>query len=170
VVSRPAANCAHTGVGLANLKTWLGTQHWDVIHFNFGIWDTHHLNDKGAIAEGTNTHLRYTPEQYRDNLTKLVAILEGTGAKLIWASSTPVLGRKAKRLEDIPSFNLVAAKVMQEHQIPIDDLNGFVTPHMKAWDSGDGCHFNPLGYQQLGQQVAESIQQALRTANPRGTR
>ena len=165
-VSRPADNCAFTGHGLQHIHAWLGTQHWDVIHFNFGIWDTHHLNANGAIAEGPGTHPRYTPEEYRENLTKLVAILEGTGAKLIWASSTPVTARKGKRFEDLIEFNAVAAKLMQAHKIPVDDLYELVMPNVKTWDCGDGCHFLPLGYEHLGQHVADSIQAALRAAQP----
>src|SRR6185295_16336347 len=97
-VERPGGNCQHTGFGLANIKNWLGTKKWDVIHFNWGIWDTHYLDANGGLvrdeanAKG-ELHVRHTPDQYRDNLTKLVMILEGTGAKLIWASTTPIMSR-----------------------------------------------------------------------------
>lgn len=33
-VHHPAENCGPTERGLARLDTWLGTNHWDVIHFN----------------------------------------------------------------------------------------------------------------------------------------
>ena len=46
-------------------------------------------------------NIRYTPQQYRENLTQLVNTLEKTGAKLIWASTTPIMSREGARFEDI---------------------------------------------------------------------
>src|SRR4051794_17794648 len=43
-VSRPRENCQHTAHGLARIDAWLGKERWDVIHFNWGIWDTHMIN------------------------------------------------------------------------------------------------------------------------------
>ena len=167
LVFRPPTNCQHTGYGLANLKTWLGTGKWDVIHFNWGIWDTHMLDAKGKIMDPGETkatvemHIRYTPEQYRENLEKLVQILEGTGAKLIWGSTTPVMYRKEARFDDIRIRNELAAEVMRAHKIAIDDLYGFVLPHANEWQLADQVHYNPTGCEKLGEHVSESILQAL---------
>ena len=150
-VSHPSENCQFTTYGLKQIKTWLGTEKWDVIHFNFGIWDV----------------ARITPEVYRENLTKIVTILKGTGAKLIWASTTPLLPKTDKRFKDVIQFNLVAAKVMQAHNIQIDDLHKFVLPNVKAWQKDDGCHFDAVGSEQLGKQVADTIQKALSSPKPK---
>jgi len=167
-VYRPGENCQHSGYVLAKIKSWLGNGKWDVIHFNCGIWDTHLLDAKGNLVRAADNQMpnaefriRYTPEQYRENLTKLVAILEKTGAKLIWANTTPVMRRKGDRFEAIPTLNRVAAEVMQAHRIPVNDLYGYVLPHAKEWQQADQVHFNAEGNQQLGQQVAQSIRQAL---------
>ena len=32
-------NCGDTTIGLANLDRWLAGPRWDVIHFNWGLWD-----------------------------------------------------------------------------------------------------------------------------------
>jgi len=170
-VFRPPGNCAHTGVGLAQIKNWLGTSKWDVIHFNFGIWDTHLLDSKGNLLSsnagdknpptGDSSRLRHTPEQYKANLTKLVEILKGTGAKLIWASTTPIMYRTGERFEAIPTLNRVAADIMQSHGIAIDDLYTFVLPQVKDWQNPDQCHFNEQGNKQLGKQVAECIRRAI---------
>src|SRR5688572_16490768 len=48
-VFRPKENCQHTAHGLARLKVWLGDEKWDVIHFNWGIWDTHMLSATGVL-------------------------------------------------------------------------------------------------------------------------
>jgi len=167
-VSRPKANCAFSQNGLAHLKAWLGDGKWDVIHFNFGIWDTHLMDAKGGMVlreykiDGrTDLHQRSSPQQYRENLTRLVEQLQATGAKVIWASTTQIASRKGKRLEAIPELNKVAAEVMQAHNVPIDDLYGFTLPHLKEWQTPDQCHFNAQGNQQLGKQVARSIREAL---------
>ena len=134
-VHHPPENCQHTAYGLAHLSRWLGTGKWDVIHFNWGIWDTHYVDRKtGALVLDESKlvpkdmRVRHTPEQYRQNLTKLVESLQGTGAKLVWASTTPVMFRKGARFEDIAKYNAVAAEVMKEHGIEIDDLYAFVLP------------------------------------------
>lgn len=103
-VIRPKANCQHTAYGLANIRTWLGQEKWDVIHFNWGIWDTHLLDAQGKLVRDESKgelHIRHTPEKYRENLAELVQILEKTGAKLIFATTTPIMYRKDKRFEDI---------------------------------------------------------------------
>lgn len=175
-VFRPSGNCQDTGVGVAQIKNWLGTSQWDVIHFNFGIWDTHLLDAQGNLVRGENkpgfekilasgVRLRHSPEQYRENLIKLVEILKGTGARLIWASSTPIMYyRQGERLEVIPTLNRVAAEVMQSHGVAINDLYAFVMPHVKEWQSADQAHFTDEGYQQLAQQVSECIKEQLSRA------
>ena len=170
-VYRPPVNCQDSGVGVAQIKNWLGTNKWDVIHFNFGIWDTHLLDSAGNLLSSAKdgdtraleggVRIRHTPEQYKENLAKLVAILKGTGAKLIWASSTPIMYRTGSRFEDLPALNRVAADLMKSEGVVIDDLYAFVLPHVSAWQSSDQCHFNELGNEQLGKQVAACIQRAI---------
>ena len=36
---RPPQNCGPTIFGIERLESWLGSGHWDVIHFNFGLHD-----------------------------------------------------------------------------------------------------------------------------------
>jgi len=170
-VLRPSGNCQDTGTGLAQIKNWLGTNKWDVIHFNFGIWDTHLLDASGNLLSGSmagdtrplsdGVRIRHTPDQYKANLAKLVEILKGSGAKLIWASSTPIMFRTGKRFEDIPTLNRVAADLMKSEGVAIDDLYEFVLPHVRVWQSPDQCHFNARGNEQLGKQVTEHIQRAI---------
>lgn len=163
-VIRSKANCQHTAYGLANIQTWLGQEKWDVIHFNLGIWDTHLLDAQGKLVRDEtqpDLHLRHTPEKYRENLTELVQILEKTGAKLIFATTTPIMYRKGKRFEDIKAFNTVAQEVMRGRGIAINDLYGLVLPHAKEWQTPDQVHFNTVGNQQLGQRVSEKILEVL---------
>lgn len=167
LVFRPPVNCQHTGYGLANLEKWLGNGKWDVIHFNWGIWDTHLLDEKGGLvasaaeSSAAGAKVRFTLEQYRENLEKLVAILERTGARLIWASTTPVLSRVGDRLQAVPDRNRIAAELMKKHGIAINDLHTAVLPRAKDWQSGDRVHFNAAGNTALGAQVARAIEENL---------
>ena len=166
-VSRPKTNCQHTAFGLQNIDTWLGTGKWDVIHFNWGIWDTHMLDDKGGLIRNESQfpgamRIRHTPEQYRKNLTRLVDRMAATGATLVWASTTPVMSRTGKRFEDVKTLNTVAADLMKERKIATDDLYEFTLPHVKEWHTGDKVHFNAKGNENLAKQVSQSIQAALK--------
>lgn len=80
-VHRVPGNASSSGHGLQLLDRWLGDGRWDVIHFNFGI------HDAKLPPEG-NRHA--SVELYANNLRLIVARLKRTGARLIWASSTPI--------------------------------------------------------------------------------
>ena len=51
-----------------------------MIHFNWG------LHDLKIMADGKR---QVEPEDYEKNLRALVAKMKATGAKLIWATTTP---------------------------------------------------------------------------------
>lgn len=164
-VTRPGTNCQHTGFGLANIEKWLGKEKWDVIHFNWGIWDTHMLNAAGGPERDESKpglRLRHTPEQYRENLTKLVAVMEKTGAKLIFATTTPIMSRKGERFDAIKNYNTVALEVMKKHSVGINDLYEYTLPNAKEWQGGDRVHFNATGNQKLAERVSASIVAAIR--------
>ena len=155
-VHHPPENCQSTVYALGKIDEWVGDEPWDVIHFNWGIWDAHHLEDD---------RLRATPEEYEQNLRTLVARLKATGAQLIWASITPMetvhQGAIWVAGSDIPIRNEIARKVMEENAIPINDLYAAMLPRVKQFQAADGCHFTPEGYAFLGQQVTEHVLKAL---------
>ena len=183
-VHHPAENCGPTERGLARLDKWLGTNHWDVIHFNFGLHDLKYLDDKGNYVEPDKGKQVAPPEVYRKNLRELSLRLQKTGAKLIFATTTPVppgtLGRIAG---DERPYNKVAMEVMKELGIPVDDLGGYVEaqqlklpsrpaselpPKGKRAESRPGeiqlpfnVHFTPDGYEQLTALVVASIEKEL---------
>jgi lysophospholipase L1-like esterase len=152
-------NCGPTANGLKKLDVWLASappagaapgspeaSKRDVIHFNFGIHDR-------------NT----APADYEQRLEQIIARLKKTGAKLIWASTTPIPTDAAKKqtAESIVERNAIAARLMQKHGIAIDDLFTFITPHLATAQNPNDVHFTGPGYQMLGQQVAASITDAL---------
>ena len=165
-VSRPPCNCAHSGVGVNSVQGWLGKTEWDVIHFNFGIWDTHCLYNGQLVRDRSkykteDLKRRYTTEQYVENLTAIVAILKKSGATLIWASTTPYVSYGEDTMLLLNKNNTAAQALMDNEGVMIDDLYSLTFPNLKEWQSGDGCHFNGQGYQQLAKSVASSISNAL---------
>jgi lysophospholipase L1-like esterase len=147
-VHRAPENCGPTANGLKKLDVWLGDGKWDVIHFNFGIHD------------------RATkPADYEQRLETIITRLQATGAKLIWASTTPIppdTKDGPAAAEAIVEKNRLAARVMEKHAVAIDDLFTFITPHLAQVQNPKDVHFNGEGYELLGKQVAEAIQAALK--------
>ena len=155
-VHRIPVNGGATEVGLAKMKEWLGDGKWDVIHFNFGLHDAKH---KSA------TEFRASREEYAENLRKLIEMMKPTGAKLIFATTTPVPkdGKlSATRIFDgIPERNEIAKKVMADNGVGIDDLYAVVLPVRDKVGRDNDVHFGPEGYELIAKAVADSIETQL---------
>lgn len=149
-VHRAPANCGPTATGIKRIDAWLtsdgGDEAWDVIHFNFGIHD------------------RNTPiTDYTARLEQLIKRMQATGAALVWASTTPIPDnpKTGQTAASIVDRNAAAAKLMADRGVAIDDLFGFITPHLAEVQPPNDVHFTGKGYDLLGRQVAESILTAL---------
>jgi lysophospholipase L1-like esterase len=162
-VIRIPGNGQHTATGLAKLKDWLGAEKWDVIHFNWGLWDLcyHGATDMGARDKVGGK--QFVPlEEYEKNLRELAKRLKATGAKLIWATTTPVPdGDKGRNAGDELRYNAVAEKIMKENGVAVDDLHAAVLPRLKDFQSPGNVHFNAKGSEFLAEQVAASILKTL---------
>ena len=154
-VHRVLENGGPTTNGLAKLQQWLGDGQWDVIHFNWG------LHDLKLMADGKH---QVSAEAYEKNLQELVRRLKVTGAKLIWASTTPVPeGRlnPPRANSDVMAYNAIAKRIMNENQITTDDLYSFALPQLAKIQRPENVHFTSAGSDALAKQVAASIESAL---------
>ncbi len=114
------------------LDRQIGDGRWDLIHFNCGLGDLIHRVPGVRSFRVMPRHvggIRTTdPRQYEKNLHALVTRLKTTGAKLVWASTTPIrhsstnVFAKGTEIE----YNAIAAKVMAGHGIPTNDMYVFV--------------------------------------------
>lgn len=161
---RIPTNAGHTGMGIKGLPKWLEKLggEWDVIHFNWGLWDLCYRNPQSknqGRRDKVNGELTHTLEQYTANLEKLVALLKQTKAKLIFATTTPVPeGEFGRKLGDDLAYNKAALKVMKKHHITINDLNKVMAGKMDQYGTKPGdVHFKSEGSQLLAQQVTRSI-------------
>ena len=162
------ANCGDTRSGLKNIDAWLGATKWDVIHFNWGLWDLCYRNPQSK-TQGNRDKIGGTLSvplaEYERNLEQLVARLERTGAKLIWATTTTVPEKEAGRVVgDDDRYNAAAARVMRRHGVRIDDLGALTRSFGGKYSKAEGdVHFTPEGYARLAAQVSGAITQALAT-------
>lgn len=154
-VHRIPTNGGPTKNGVANIAKWLGTGKWDVIHFNWGIHDLKFMPDGKRQVE---------PADYEANLRSLVATLKKTGAKLIWATTTPIPDgdlNPPRKFGQVKEYNEIAAKVMAENGVAVDDLNAHITPKLATLQNPRDVHYSPAGSEYLAQQVAAEIGKAL---------
>lgn len=148
-VHRAPENCGPTANGIKKMDIWLGEGKWDVIHFNFGIHDR-----------------KTSAKDYEDRLELIVKQLKATGAKLIWASTTPIPQDTKDGPEATTSIiekNRIAADIMKKNMVHVNDLFDFITPQLSKVQNPMDVHFKGEGYDMLGRQVALKIEQVLKT-------
>ena len=164
-VQRARVNCGDTNRGLQSLDQWLGNTRWDVIHFNWGLHDLCYRHPDSKIQgnrDKVNGSIAVPLDEYEKNLMALVQQLEKTEAKLIWASTTVVPEDEAGRfVGDDVKYNAVAARVMREHDIVIDDLHTLSQGFAGQFSQPGNVHYSKEGSAILAKQVAASIKAAL---------
>lgn len=139
------------------VKSWLGDEKWDVVHFNFGIHDAKIKGGKPACDL----------VEYEKNLSDVIGILQDSGAKIIFATTTPipdVVKPDTRKFAPLPPYNEAALRIMKEENIPVDDLYAFMLPVQKKYQKPFDVHFTQEGSDYLAQAVAKSIEQQLPAA------
>jgi acyl-CoA thioesterase-1 len=153
---RIPTNAATTKVTLEHIDEWLGDKKWDVIHCNWG------LHDLKIMEDGKH---QVSLEDYEKNLNLLITRLKKTGAKVIFANTTPVPEGKVNPLRnpaDVPRFNAVAARVMKKHKVKVNDLYSAMVPKAAELQLPVNVHFTDAGYRFLAEHVAAEISRALK--------
>lgn len=157
-VHRPPENCGDTGRGLQRLEAWLGTDRWDVIHFNFGLHDLKYLDAQGNYVAPGQGKVVSDLQHYETNLRELVERLKRTGAMLIFATTTPVPGGTLARIEHAEiAYNAVARRVMEESGVAINDLHALARAGQGEIQRPKDVHFTEAGYGRLGEGVTVSV-------------
>ena len=143
--------------GPKRVQTWLGHDKWDVVIFNFGIHDA--KIKKGQVT----TELA----AYEQNLREVVGILQENGARLIFATTTPipaVVKPEGRTFAPIPPYNEVALKVMKESNVSVEDLYALMTPVQEKYQKPFDVHFTKEGSEFLAKDIALHIEQQLQTS------
>jgi acyl-CoA thioesterase-1 len=159
-VIRPNENCSGTTKGVQAIDRWLGDTKWAVIHFNFGLHDLKHVAKPGDDKATSNPQdpPQATVEKYTENLEIIVKKLKATGARLIFATTTPVpAGTKIREQGGEARYNETALKIMKANGIAVDDLHAFCAPQLDKLQKPHDVHFTDTGSRSLAEQVAKSI-------------
>lgn len=163
-VHLPAENGGSTEVGLTRLSAWVGADHWDIVHFNFGLHYLWRADKRRQRRDSEKGQVFTSLPVYEKNLQEIVLRLKSTGARLIFATTTPVPAGSYGRIEgDERPYNEVAKRVIQENGVAIDDLCAYAAPRVKQIQLAHDVHFVSAGYRQIADVVTASIIAALPT-------
>ncbi len=127
---------------------------YNVVHFNMGL----HGWQQGRIKEG----------QFQPLTKAYVEVIRAKlpRARIIWASSTPVTVKGTPTQLDpeinpiIVEHNRMAAEVMKELGVPVNDFYGLLVPKLEL-ARGDQFHWRTEAYQLLAEAATKSIVAAL---------
>ena len=142
-----------------NIDLILGENEYEVILFNSGLHGGH-----------------LSLSEYEKGIEKFALRLKETGARLIFATTTPYWegdkidkvfepdenglyvneGKIGDDCNKVIQRNKVALKVMNKYNIEVLDLFSFVNGIVE-YRSGDGVHYNEKGWKALGEKVTEFI-------------
>lgn len=157
-VHRPTTNCRWSAFGVEQVAAWVGESKWDVIHFNFGLWDWY----------GWSQEDKATPESYAKSLESIVVQLKKTDAELIFALTTPPCVGPERKVKIViteqraQEFNNAAIAVMKKHGVQINDLYAAIGKNRAKYQRGENdVHYTDQGRDVLADRVARSIRAAL---------
>jgi len=166
-ITRIPENGESSSYGVEQLDEWLGSTRWDVISFNFGLWDVCYRN--AALPDGNDfdkVHgvISVSPEQYRRNLEAIVRRLERTHARLIWENTTVIPeGDPGRKPQDALTYNRIAKEVMDAHGIPVVDLYSLTAGFgPELFKRPHNVHYSDAGYQKIAALVARAVEEAAR--------
>jgi lysophospholipase L1-like esterase len=151
-------NGGDSGNILQHFDEWVLNSNADLIHFNCGLHDL-------RIDPKTGKH-QQPIDAYSENLRQIIQRLQnGTKAKLVWATSTPVIDEKHNAVKEfhryecnVEAYNKVATAIMTEASITIDDLFSVIM-NDKIEDCllDDGVHMSEHGNDLLIDAVSECV-------------
>jgi pimeloyl-ACP methyl ester carboxylesterase len=163
-VWRVPVNGGPTTRGVEFLDDWIAGRKWSVIHFNWGLHDLKHIGAKGDTivdVSAAGAHYQVPLADYEKNLAALTARLKTTGAKLIWAETTPVPpGAKGRIPGDELKYNEAAARVMTTAGIAVNPLHARAAEKPDLQKPAD-VHFTDAGSSHLAEKVADAVTASL---------
>lgn len=144
---------------IAQREAELGIE-FALIQFNWGLHALKHVSADGKVCSVDDGTQAVPLERYGEELESLTGELEKTGARLIWASTTPVHpGCLWAKPDDVPAYNAVAQRIMQNHRIPINDLYSLVLNGLDPSEQPDKVHFTPEASGKIARQIGEVVRE-----------
>lgn len=157
----PGENCRHSIWVLDHFQQWVVDQKPDIVHINAGIHDA-----VSSIHEDEYPQILF--DQYCLSLKRIVAAFKKNlpEKKMIWATTTPrfivendIPMSQWTHLTRIDEYNRAAVEIMQNENIPINDLHRVIMEkgYTKCIRPGDSCHMTAFGNDVLSDAIVETI-------------
>ena len=137
-------------------------EHFDIVHWNNGYWDMN-------IEAPMETAL-FPIDEYKHILRRIAREIKKNGAKVVFALTTPVLesgsapdntGTGALHIsyDDtwVQKYNQAASEVMEEEDIPINDLYALCKQDKNCYKCPDRLHLTAEGYYKCAEQISKMI-------------
>ncbi len=165
-------NCEGTNKGVGSIERWLAMEGgpFDVIHFNFGLHDMKRVDP--ASGRNSNDPLdphQASPERYQRQLLEITRRLKASGARLVFATTTPVPPgelRPYREPADAVEYNRLALEVMGAEGVEVNDLFGFIEAADPDLQKPADVHFTREGSRALGGAVATAVRALAGTPTP----
>jgi len=156
-------NAQHTGTGLKKIEEWLGDEKWDIIQFNWGLWDLCYRHPDSKVygnRDKINGKITHTVEEYAANLDSIISILrKKTKAKLIFVTTTYVPENESGRYTvDVERYNDAAKPVLKKYKVLVNDIYPESIPiHKKFGKGSQDVHYSKDGYEALGKLISDFL-------------
>ncbi|MEI6865750.1 SGNH/GDSL hydrolase family protein [Flavicella sp.] len=161
-------NAQHTGKGLDSIETWIGDNEWDIIQFNWGLWDLcyrHPDSKEQGKRDKINGKITFNADDYGNNLDAIVKLIrKKSNAELIFVTTSYVPNREAGRfVDDAIKYNEIAQRVMESNHVKINDI--YETSKEIHFDYGKGdndVHYKKEGYKLLGKKIVNFLKHEIK--------
>lgn len=132
----------------ACINIWLSQGNYQIVHFNTGMHDTRDCGNGPLVSLS----------DYLMNLQTILDAIRASGAKPIFATTTPVeYGVYCHSNSVIAEYNQAAIVMMQSQGVQIDDLYSYMLPVQSQYHLLHNIHFTKEGYEFLSDRVSYSI-------------
>ena len=138
-------------------------QHADIelVHFNNGYWD---MNIEAPMTEAIHPIC-----EYKNFLRRIVALCRQYGAKVVFATTVPII-ESGNAIDNtgisgtinycndwVKEYNSAAIRVMNELDVPINDLYSLCMEDEHRYKCDDLLHLTVEGNRRCAKQVAQYI-------------
>lgn len=134
-------NCGGTLNAKKHIEEWIDGKYYDIIHINFGIWDTKNIN--------TN--------EYYKNIEDLILYIKPHTRSIILATTTPVDDNIKNN--KILQFNNSIKILSQKYNAKVNDL--YKIASNSSLLRIDGTHYNDAGYTVLAKATENVLRENL---------
>ena len=168
IVEHNPGNAQHTGTGLKEVEAWIGDTDWDIIQFNWGLWDLCYRHpDSKVYGNRDKKHGKpdVSIEVYASNLDSLVTIMkEKTSAKLIFVTTTYVPKDEPGRIEsDAIKYNETAKAIMKKHGILVNEIyEPSIEIHNTYGMGSRDVHYKKEGYEKLSKLIIDFLEKQIK--------